>query len=255
MHITSITPKQTQLLLLLYRYRFLTSLHLQKFLNHKSHTLINHWLTDLVERNIIGKIDLKKFGIITSKPSLYYLGLKSRVILSEMKECRPDLLERVYQEKRRSVAFRQHALSLADLYFQFLEAASKQRATLQFFTKTDIADFAYAPLPFPDAYLIIKGEQTHRYFLELIDGAEKWFVVDRKIKRYISYYQKEYWQNHVKVPFPSILVICPNVKLQRHLQLLVTEELERDDVEIAFFFSIHADIQERGIQPDTWKAM
>lgn len=252
----SITPRQTDILLLLYRYRFLNPIHIQKFLGHKSHTLINQWLTDLTNQKILAKIDVKKSGTITSKPSLYYLGLKSKNILKQNEKCNPDLLSRVYQEKRRSEAFRTHWLALADLYFYFLDAAIKQSATLHFYTSTDISDFAYAPLPAPDAYVILEEtNQTSRYFLELIDGGEKWFVVDRRIRQYISYFKKKYWQEHVQLPFPSILLICPNTKLQYHLHILITKELKSEEVEIDFFTGIHADIQQRGIQMDTWETI
>ena len=256
MQIESITPKQTEILLLLYRYRFLNSIHIQKFLSHKSHTLINQWLSDLTNRNIIQKIDIKRLGKITSQPSIYYLGLKSRAILTENEKCHPDLLARVYQEKRRSETFRNHCLALADFYFHFQLAAQKQKANLSFYTSTDVSDFAYAPLPVPDAYTTIEEkDQTSRYFLEIIDGGEKWFVIDRRMKQYISYFKKKYWQDHVKLPFPSILLICPNTKLQNHLRILISKELESEEAEIDFFSGIHADIQERGIQMDTWQTI
>jgi hypothetical protein len=254
MQIESITPKQTEILLLLYRYRFLNSLHIQKFLDHKSHTLINHWLTDLTKRNIIQKIDVKKSGVITSKPSIYYLGLKSRSILKQNEKCHPDLLDRVYQEKRRSETFRNHCLALSDFYFHFQLAAQKLKASLSFYTSTEVSDFAYAPLPVPDAYIVIEEkDQISRYFLEIIDGSEKWFVIDRRMRQYISYFKKKYWQDHVKLPFPSILLICPNTKLQNHLRILISNELESEKAEIDFFTGIYADIQERGIQMDTWQ--
>ncbi len=256
MQIESITPKQTEILLLLYRYRFLHSIHIQKFLGHKSHTLINQWLSDLTNRNIIQKIDVKISGIITSKPSIFYLGTKSRQILKNNEKCRPDLLARVYQEKRRSETFRSHCLAVADLYFHFQLAAQKQQATLSFYTSTDVSDFAYAPLPVPDAYITLEEkDQTNRYFLEFIDGGEKWFVVDRRMRQYISYFKKKYWQEHVKLPFPSILYICPHKKLQIHLNTLIPKELEAEEVEIDFFSGIFADIQERGIQEDSWQAI
>ncbi len=254
MQIESITPKQTEILLLLYRYRFLNSLHIQKFLDHKSHTLINQWLSDLTNRNIIQKIDVKKSGTITSKPSIYYLGLKSRSILKQNEKCRPDLLDRVYQEKRRSETFRSHCLAVADFHFHFQLAAQKQNASISFYTSTEISDFAYAPLPVPDAYITLEEkDQASRYFLEIIDGGEKWFVVDRRILQYVSYFKKKYWQEHVKFPFPSILLICPNTKLQTHLHIFISKELESEEAEMDFFTGIYADILERGIQLDTWQ--
>lgn len=256
MQLTSISPKQTEILLLLYRYRFLNPIHIQKFLGHKSHTLITSWLKDLTDRQIIQKIDVKRTGEITNKPAIYYLGLKSRLLLRENDKCNPELLNRVYQEKKRSETFRNHWLAMADLYFDFLQASSIQKTALHFYTATDVADFAYAPLPAPDAYMVIEDKkQTSRYFLELIDGSEKWFAVNRRIKQYISYFKKNYWQEHVQLPFPSILLICPNTKLKGHLLSFIAKEIEKEEVDLNFFLSIHADIQQRGIQMDTWEGV
>ncbi len=251
------TSKQDEILLLLYRFRFLNRIQIQQFLNHKSDTRVTHWLKDLTERNIIKRIYSQTVGDI-NKPAIYYLGLKSRhILLLKFKEqCNAKLLHRVYREGKSSPTFQEHWIFMTDLYFHFLKVAKKNNAELHFYTQTDLENFAYLPLSLPDAYIAVKDQkQSKRYFLELIDGNEKWFEADKKMKRLISYFKKGYWQSHVDYPFPKIFIICPHRKLTKHLQEVIKKEFRKEEADIQFFFGIQADIQERGIQTNTWESV
>jgi hypothetical protein len=75
-----LTPKQKEILVFLYRFRFLNRHHIQQILNHKDHRRINTWLKYLSKKNFLGRIYLKKFGSITI-PAIYYLKTKSREVL------------------------------------------------------------------------------------------------------------------------------------------------------------------------------
>lgn len=248
-----VTSKQLEILLLLYRFRFLNRIHIQTFLKHKNHTRITPWLKDLTDRNIISRIYSQTIGNI-NKPAIYYLAVKSKHILEKNEKCNPSLLKRVYREKQSSPTFRDHWLFMADLYFHFLKIVEQQDTKLHFYTTTDLSTFQYLPLPLPDAYIAVQNnEETKRYFLEVIDGNERWFAVDRRIMQYISYYKGNYWQSHVDYPFPKILIICPHTKLKKHLQRFIRERLEAEEADIEFFLSIQADIQKNGIINDTWE--
>ena len=50
------TPKQLEILLLLYRFRFLNSPQIQAILNHKYHHRIQTWLNDLLTKDYIGQL-------------------------------------------------------------------------------------------------------------------------------------------------------------------------------------------------------
>jgi len=118
-----ITPKQLEILLLLYRFRFLNRTHIQKFLNHKDPRRINTWLKDLTERNIIGQRYSRKL-LANTKPAIYHLSTKSRKILLTQRGINEKLLKRVYREKTRSERLIRHCLLVADIYF-FLEKKLK----------------------------------------------------------------------------------------------------------------------------------
>ena len=64
MTIPYITKKQQEIPLLTYRFRFINSLQIQKFMGHKGKRRTNSWLKDLIEKEYLERIyDPKKFVI------------------------------------------------------------------------------------------------------------------------------------------------------------------------------------------------
>ena len=95
------TPKQLNILLLLYRFRFLNRIQIQKLLNHKDPRRINTWLKDLTGKTIIGRHYSTKLKENT-KPAIYYLMTKSKSLLIDQNGVDNKLLlKRIYREKIR----------------------------------------------------------------------------------------------------------------------------------------------------------
>ena len=69
MLLPTITNKQKEILLLLYRFRFLNRIQIQTLLNNKDYKNINLWLKDLTTKNYTGKIFERTPGI--NKPAIY----------------------------------------------------------------------------------------------------------------------------------------------------------------------------------------
>ncbi len=256
MQLQKITPKQTDILLLLYRYRFLNRIQIQKFLNHKSNTRISQWLKDLTDKKIINRIYSQKRQYMNT-PAIYYLGLKSRYHLLENEDCNPILLKRVYQEKGRSERFMDHWQFVADLYFHFLKVAEEQKSTVQFLTATELADFAYTPLPLPDAYITVSESKdvVKRYFLAVIDKKTPPLVLENQIKSYCRYYRGNYWQDNYQYDFPKILLICPNAFVKNLIAGFILENVDGNRLPVEFFLALKPDIQKRGFQLDTWEGI
>lgn len=255
MKIEQITNKQLEILVLLYRFRFLNRTHVQQFLNHKNHSRITPWLKDLTDRQIINRIYSQTIGDI-NKPAIYYLANKAKQILKDDERCRPEILNRIYREKHRSEAFRNHWLFMADMYFHFQLAAQKQNATSNFYTATDLTNIAYTPLPLPDAYITIKDFRgTKRYFLDVFNDNTPMFAIKRRILQYTNYYLANYWQDHNKYPFPKILLICPSVRIQKSLLRFIPQVLEDEEAEISFFLGLKDNIQKDGLGQDTWESV
>lgn len=255
MTIHDLTDKQLEILLLIYRFRFLNRNHIQQFLNHKNHSLIIRYLNQLSDYQLITKIHSTKRTDINS-PSVYYLATRAKSLLKDYEKVNPDLLVRVYREKYRSESFRNHCLLLADLYFLFQKAAELQNSICHFYTATDISTIAYAPLPLPDAYITIKEKNKHikRYFLDIFNDGMPMFAVRRRINQYCRYYAGNFWQDHNKDPFPKVFLICPTVRVQKSLLKFIPQTLEVEGADISFFLGLKEDLVRRGIRPDSWEA-
>ncbi len=232
------TPKQLNILLLLYRFRFLNRIQIQKLLNHKDPRRINTWLKDLTTKNIIGRKYSTKL-LANTKPAIYHLATKSRAILLSQPAINEKLLKRVYREKTRSDKLINHCLLVADLYFLLDKQAQTNKTKLHFYTKTDLVTHYYLPYKRPDAYIAIESRrQTKRYFLEIIDEGTPRFMIRSKINQYIEYFQANTWQDRTNHPNPTMLFVCPDelTKIFLNKYILQMQE-EEPEVDLEFFLT------------------
>ena len=248
-----VTPKQLEILLLLYRFRFLNRTHIQRFLNHKDRKRINAWLKDLVDRNIIGRKYSRSLKENT-KPAIYHLSIKSRKILLEQTETDEKILKRVYREKKRSKKLIEHCLFLADVHF-YLDQQLKDTDKLHFFTKVDLRNHYYLPYKRPDAYITISSKDiTKRYFIEILDPETPRFILRNKISSYIEFFDEEVWQEKTGHPNPSILLVCPDDTIKKFLFKHIRQVLEEEaDDELKFYLATRDDIKFSEMDVDVWE--
>lgn len=249
----TVTKKQLEILLLLYRFRFLNRYHIQQFLNHKDPRRINAWLKDLTNRNIIGRKYFKTLKDNT-KPAIYFLATGSRLILLDLPDTDEQLLKRVYREKTRSKKLIDHCLLVADIYF-YLSRQIKSNDKLHFFTKVDLKSHYYLPYRRPDAYIALESKQvTKRYFLDIIDPETPRFVLRSKVASLIDYFDEKTWQQNTGHPNPSILLVCPDetIKgfLDRHIRQVLEEEAETD---LNFFLTTKEEIENWQMAGGIWQ--
>lgn len=249
----NITPKQLQILLLLYRFRFLDRIQIQQFLNHKNHRRIIAWLNDLTDKNIIGKQYSRKFK--ENKPATYHLATKSRKILLEQPNTSEKLLKRVYRDKTRSKRLINHCLLVANIYFYLEKQIQTNKNTLHFFTKTDLSNHYYLPYNRPDAYIAIKSEnQTKRYFLEIIDEGTPRFMLRSKIAQYVEYLDEGTWQDKTGHPDPALLLVCPNETIKSFLYKHIAQVLEEEvEDEINFYLTTKETIEDSQLKSNIWE--
>lgn len=125
----TLTPKQIEILILLYGFRFLTTTHIQTLLKHKEQRRIKSWLKDLFDKGFVGRIYSRTIGE-GNKPAIYYLSTKSRFVLRGQKHVKAELLNRVYREKLRSRSFIDHCLFIADIYLNLVDSTESQKVKL-----------------------------------------------------------------------------------------------------------------------------
>lgn len=231
-----LTPKQISILFLLYRFRFLTTHQIQILLSHKEPRRIKAWLKELYDEGYLGRIYSRK-EVGANVPAIYYLNTKARSALKGQKGIHEEVLKRIYREKLRSKSFIDHSVFLADIYLYLNTLAQENKETLHFFTKTDLAQFNYLPLPLPDAYIALEvsKKDTKRYFLEIIDEGLPRFAVRKKVQRYFIYFDNNLWEKHNSESFPKVLLICPTESLKKYLHKFIAQTLEEETAEIEFY--------------------
>jgi len=240
-----LTPKETEILTLLYRFRFLNRQHIQDFLDHKHHSRIIEWLKKLAQEKYILKFYEKS---LNNNPAIYCLDKLGRKYLKSKGRIKLEPLSRVWREAKYSEQFRNRCLFITDIYFSLTDFAKKADSTLHFYTKTDLYSEKYLINPKPDIYFALKGKGTKRYFLDIFDDIAP-LALRRRIKDYLEYYNSDEWQDNTDKPFPEIILICPNNRLKNHLYYFI--QSKTNDDEPYFHLSTWEEIKTKGINRET----
>lgn len=201
---TTLNQRQTDILVLLYRYRFLNRQNIQQLLNHKSHSKVSVWLSDLVSSKL-----LRKYQTGKTATAFYSLGNEGRKWLIKNKLVkRPKLLDRIWQEAGYSSTFREKCAFLADIY---LELSDRLGGALRFWTKTDLSGIEHVIVPGPDAYFVVDGQsEADRFFVEIPSTPRTKNLTDQ-IERYAEYFFSNDWQDNVSKEFPTVIILCSNI--------------------------------------------
>lgn len=250
MNIPEVTRKQKQLLSYLYTFRFLTVTQLQNIFHHSHPNRIKLWLTVLLDKKCITRLKLEDD---ITKPYIYCLSQKAKYLLKDNKDYDASFLNRLYKEKDLTPNFINHCLCLADIYLFFF--SQKERGTeIDFFTKHELSEYDYFPEERPDVYISVEEKkETARYFLDLFDDYTPAWVIRKRVKTYLEYYENNTWQEGTEnSEFPIILFVLPNERMKRHIHHFSKACLEKtfcDDINI--FLTTKEKIKENG--QDIWE--
>jgi hypothetical protein len=222
---TQLTQRQTDILLLLYRFRFLTRPQIQKLLHHKHHRQVIQWLNELTEHHYVRKYYDKKSAVI---PAMYSLGRNSRTVLKKAGK-QASQLKRIQWEENYSKAFREKCIQIADLYLLLTDQTG---GALRFWTKIDLQDIENLIEPAPDAYLIVEAK---RYFLDTFTVAPG-KILRGRLHQYADYFAGGEWQEQTKAEFPDVIIFCPNEIAARRLNRYIAAEFA-DEPDLHFVAS------------------
>lgn len=249
-----ITKTQKYILLLLYKFRFLTTNQIQKILNHKEPQPTQELLKKLVIEGLIRSLYSRSVRSENNKPGTFHLKAKARHILKEEKECELESLDLIYKEKGRTKKFIEHCLALADIFIYFLRT-KKENEEIKFYTKTLLAGYNYFPDPKPDAFMAIKnGQETTRYFIDLFDEYTPAWVYQKRIRDYIEYSRNGDWEaNTNNSKFPTIYFVCPNETKKMHVFYYGRAKLEKSFEEISLYVSTISTLKFSKGNKSDWK--
>ncbi len=226
-----LTKQQQTILTLIYRFRFISTKHVQQALGIKHISNVQPRLNSLVEKGLIGR-NYDGSQRLAGLPASYYLlpaGMKA------LKQFDPDVsksvLHNMYKDKDAQEPFIRRCLMAGDANVE-LERRFGDR--LEFFTKAELYHYEDFPESRPDAYSRIgKGNQERQYFLEICLEATPSFQHKKRIQEYIEYAEEGEWEAATHTKLPTVLLICESDNLRRRLQRFAAAELENtfeDDI-------------------------
>ena len=263
MTIPYITTKQQEITKLLYKFRFINKIQIQKLLNHKDNRRIKAWLKDLSEKEYLEKVsdDSANSSTGQNKLAVYHIGINGIRYLKTQDNIDTTLLHKLYREKDRSEEFITHNLFLTDIFLN-LRADTTAHDSLTFSTQSDYFPTSSAMLLtqlLPDVYITRrKGKgKTKQYLLHDIPESMlrfRNFKLKKKIRDYIAYFFTDEWENETKTNFPTLLFILPDmaalINLQRYTQTILNNN---DNPKIEIWLQTKAKIQKLGFTKTPWE--
>lgn len=224
-----INKRQTEILIFLYRFRFLTRLQIQNLLAHKSHSKIVVWLNQMVKSKLVSKH--QSSSTVTAYYSLGTIGRKYLIAQKLVKKTLP--LNRIWREASYSITFREKCSFIADLYLQLL---AQWGGALRFWTKTDLTGMSHIISPAPDTYFVINQKsEADRFFVEVPSTPRTKNIIDH-IERYSEYYYSNEWQENVSKVFPKVVIICANKSATKTANRYIKENYA-DEPDLHLFVS------------------
>jgi len=245
---TTIKPRQKEILMLLYKFRYLNRKQIQPLLGHKHHRLIQEWLNDLVfKKLIIQDYDNK----LAPQPAIYSLDNKGKRYLKKLSDLKIKPLNGIWRVTKYKDQLKTHCLLLGDIYLSLLDLAKKNNVALDFRTKTELYGMLHLIFPSPDTFFALKDKagKARRYFLDIFDDVPP-VLMRRRVKQYFEYYNSDEWQDNTGQPFPEVILVCPNHRLKSHLNFFIQNKLS-DDSELAFYLTTKEDILTQGLNKNT----
>lgn len=245
-----ITTLQQKILLLLYRFRFLDRKQIQTLLHHKTFNRINVWLKDLTEKKYIGRIvdTESKINIV---PAKYYLSVNGIRHLKSQSDCEIKYLSKLYRESKRSEAFINQCLFIADIYL-YLQKKYAHTTGFSFYTQSEYSLHGLIKELFPLFVFRKRGDEPY-YVAEIFkENMPRKKAIRPRIERYIEFFSQDKWlQNELP---PKILFICPDTKMKSIVIKDTKQILDNEDVQgLSIYATTKEQIQKQNIEDEIWE--
>jgi hypothetical protein len=224
-----LNEEQLAVLGLLHTFRFASSEQIATYQKKPSSKSIQKRLKILEDQDLIAKRYDKSYKL-KGKPAAYYLLPNGARALGDRGR-EPINVKRIYKDKDVSESFIQHCLNLLNIYLT-LRALYGDR--LRFFAKGYLKreEYDYFPQPLPDTYFYLKTEEGREdYILDVFEDTQPFFVLIRRIKKYVQYAESGEWPGEA---LPTILIVVESGSVHRRLRKRIVKELNEAYEEISF---------------------
>lgn len=243
----ALTKKQRVILNLIYRFRFVTSDLLSKTTGISKKT-INKRLQLMVELKYIGRRFEPEYHLLR-KHAAYYLLPEGRKVLRKLSSTKYNqtALRNTNKDKEARDEFINHWLTVFEAHCTLKELYGD---SLQFFTKSQLADSKSLPKKLPDAFIQLDTEDSQkRFFFDVLHEGQPFFLATRRVMQYIDYTENGDWPS--KYELPTILLLCDSLALQKRLLKKMRHAIENaDNDELKFYITATDELNN-----DEWQNM
>lgn len=191
------------------------------------------------DQDLIAKRYDKSYKL-QGKPAAYYLtpnGARMLVTHKLRKDDEPINSKRLYKDKDASEGFIEHCKNVLDVYL-ILKARYPKQGKLNYFTKAKLSyeKYVFMPSPLQDACIRIKTSEGDRYFfLDIFEDNQPFFVLVRRIKKYLEYAGGGEWGRYDEDGgLPTILLVVQNKSVHKRLRKRIAYELRESYEELTF---------------------
>ncbi|HKU18397.1 MAG TPA: replication-relaxation family protein [Candidatus Saccharimonadales bacterium] len=233
-----LNQEQVEVLQMLYRFRFASSEQIAQFQAKPNAKAIQKRLKILEDQDLIAKRYDKSYKL-QGKPAAYYLtptGARAFAANIERKPDEPLNMKRLYTSKDASEGFITHCRNVLSVYLA-LKALHPKQGELMYFTKNQLSYEKYDdyfPSPRQDAYVHIRKGQADRHFLlDIFEDTQPFFVLIRRIKKYLDYSSGGDWEAHSDKPL-TILMVVGHKSIHKRLRKRLAYELRESYEDLKF---------------------
>jgi hypothetical protein len=209
----ALSYQMQQILILIYRFRFLHTKHIQTLLSQKAYS-----------RNKLRLNILHKTGYITGyytrhiatgrTPTIYSLQ-KNGIDFIKSLTGMNSYLQKLNNEPLPRYSLLPHSLTVADIAVTLTKYCNSKNLPLKLYTKADIANTKDYFLIKPDIFLKA-GDVS--YFIELDMGTESEKRMQNKLQAYINHNEKNNWQSYYSDLYPCINFVSLSIKRMESLK-------------------------------------
>lgn len=256
MNLPKLTPKQQEIIKLIYRYRFITRKQIQSLLGHTDKRRISAWLKELREQQFINWFYDPADPTERSTPAIHFLDTNGIRFLRQTGEYIEADLRKRYKDATRQQDFIDRCLLSADCTIH-LEVRNKDgEVCYTYALEADYDDpdgdyclleeseFIRPDIVFNKEAETDEGYVSQTYFVRFFDLTTPRYMVKKKLKGYVEYFDSEEPENWLEQTgqeaLPIVLVACPTLAELIYAKRYTKKQLqdngldEREDVCIRF---------------------
>lgn len=204
-----LNQNQLELLLLIYKFRFVSIPLLSKSRKISAVAVFNT-LNILLDKKLVLRRYDKSYKF-SGKPASFALSKDAITLLKAHPGLSDTYLHSLYKNPSLSSQFADHCI---EIYKTYLTLNQQYPDTFSIYTRAELVDYEDSYLkPLPDLVLKRKDSETtpEMYFLDILKDSQLW-LIKKRINTYIEHYESGDWEEEI---YPTVLFVCEDSNAEK----------------------------------------